>query len=247
MTSAAARSVPAESDWLCEGCGYVLNGLPPGGNCPECGQPMRESAAELRHVPLWERPGAVGPLRVFLATTTAVIFRPTRFYRSFATRGSREQSARFAQIHWAISAILLGTAAWLHADWFLDLGMSMKIGAYVHWYAALPLTFGVYLFLAITTRVAARLTSIEARMRGIRLPVNVVRRGLDYHAAHTLPVALLAFVTVLGYRIALGYSTALMNWGTVYLYTLCVEVVLAAAYLFKTYWIGMRNMMYASR
>jgi hypothetical protein len=31
-----------------------------------------------------------------------------------------------------------------------------------------------------------------------------------------------------------------------YLYTLCAEVVLAAVYLFKTYWTAMRNMMYAN-
>lgn len=247
MTSAATHSVPAESDWLCEACGYVLNGLPPGGNCPECGQPMHKSSADLRHPPIWEQPKAGSALRRFLVTTAQVIFQPTRFYRSFATRGSRAESARFAHIHWLIAAVLLGAAGWLHADWFLDLGVSTRIGGYVHWYAALPLTFIVFLFLAGITRLAARLTTFEATMRGIRLPLDVVRRGLDYHAAHYLPVALFTFGTILTYRIALGYSAALMNWGTTYLYTLCVEVVLAAAYLFKTYWIGMRNMMYASR
>jgi predicted nucleic acid-binding Zn ribbon protein len=246
MTSGVANGVPAESDWLCEGCGYVLSGLPPNGNCPECGQPMRESALELRHLPLWEQPQGGGPLRRFFLTTAEVIFRPTHFYRTLATRTGRDQSVQFARIHWAIAGALLGAAAWLHADWFLDLGISLKIGSYVHWYAALPLAFMVFLFLAYTTRLAARLTTFEATLRRIRLPVNVVRRGLDYHAAHNLPVALLAFVTVLGYRIALGYSAALTKWGTTYLYTLCVEVVLGAAYLFKTYWIGMRNMMYAS-
>ena len=34
---------------------------------------------------------------------------------------------------------------------------------------------------------------------------------------------------------------------TTYLYVICAEVILAAVYLFKTYWIGMRNMMYANR
>jgi hypothetical protein len=33
----------------------------------------------------------------------------------------------------------------------------------------------------------------------------------------------------------------------IYLYVLCGEVVLGAFYLFKTYWIGMRNIMYANR
>ena len=246
MTSAAANRVPSESDWLCERCGYVLNGLPAGGNCPECGQPTRESGLELRHVPPWEQPEPGSSFHRFLITTAQVIFQPTHFYRSFATRGSRAQSGRFARIHWGISAALLGVAAWLHADWFLDLGTTMK-RAPLQWYVAIVLAVGVYLFLAMITRLAAHLTSFEATLRGIRLPAPVVRRGLDYHAAHDLPVALLALATVLGYRIALGYSNALMNWGTAYLYTLCVEVILSAIYLFKTYWIGMRNMMYASR
>ena len=33
---------------------------------------------------------------------------------------------------------------------------------------------------------------------------------------------------------------------TTYLYALCGEVVVGALYLFRTYWIGMRNMMYAN-
>ena len=33
---------------------------------------------------------------------------------------------------------------------------------------------------------------------------------------------------------------------TTYLYVLSAEVVIAAIYLFKTYWIAMRNMMYAN-
>ena len=67
---------------------------------------------------------------------------------------------------------------------------------------------------------------------GIGCPVNVVLRGLDYHAAHYLPVATIAAATVIGYRIALGHSPLLVIWGTTYLYTLCVEVVIAALYLF---------------
>ena len=35
--------------------------------------------------------------------------------------------------------------------------------------------------------------------------------------------------------------------GTKYLYVLCGEVIVAAFYLFETYWIAMRNMMYANR
>jgi len=40
----------------------------------------------------------------------------------------------------------------------------------------------------------------------------------------------------------LGPQTALA-----YLYILSAEVILAAGYLFKTYWIAMKNMMFANR
>jgi hypothetical protein len=82
MTRAA--SVPAETDPLCEGCGYVLSGLPGDGRCPECGKPLEESAATLRREPDWEQPDASGSasasaLRRFSRTTAACIFRPTAF------------------------------------------------------------------------------------------------------------------------------------------------------------------------
>src|SRR4051812_49598289 len=52
-----APIVPAESDLLCEACGYTLNGLPEDSNCPECGKPIRESIGSERQVPRWEREG----------------------------------------------------------------------------------------------------------------------------------------------------------------------------------------------
>jgi hypothetical protein len=78
------------------------------------------------------------------------------------------------------------------------------------------------------------------------LPFPVVLRGLDYHAAHYLPVAIIGAATVIGYHVALKHNWVSGYTGPLYLYTLCGEVLVAAAYLFWTYWIGMRNMMYAN-
>jgi hypothetical protein len=97
------------------------------------------------------------------------------------------------------------------------------------------------------TKLAGWLTHWEASYRGIRLPKPVVERGMYYHAVHYLPVALIAAGTVLTYRALVDREWVGPTSTTTYLYVLCAEVVLAAIYLFRTYWIGMRNMMYANR
>ena len=175
------------------------------------------------------------------------MLRPTRFYRSLATRDSRRHSAIFALIHIAIASVFLGLAAWMHLDW-TRLGSLRSIGAQLPWRLAIALAAFCFIFLEVTTVVAAKLTTWEAAYRGIRLPLNVVRRGLDYHAAHYLPVASLAVATVLAFRLfLLRYPTLGATWWLNYLYILCGEVIICSIYLFRTYWIAMRNMMYASR
>jgi hypothetical protein len=97
------------------------------------------------------------------------------------------------------------------------------------------------------TWLAARLTTWEATYRGIRLPVAVVLRGMYYHTAHYVPVAVVAFATVSGYWLLNRARVLDLTTASTYLYVLCAQVIACAAYLFHTYWIGMRNMMYANR
>ena len=193
-------TIPAETDVLCEHCGYVLNGLPPGSNCPECGRPAADSDPALRTPTAWEKSaasaptsgpaspsGAANPARgafpsggAFVTTTAAVLFRPTRFYRTLATRTDTPRSAVFAQIHWAAAALLLGLAACAHAQWFVF----GDPGSPLHPLKWVALSIGAYLFVLLTTRLAARLTHWEASYRSIRLTLPVVRRGLQYHSVH---------------------------------------------------------------
>jgi hypothetical protein len=233
-----APIVPAESDLLCERCGYTLNGLPAASNCPECGTPIDESIKSDRIPPAWETRDRLG-VATFLETSADVIVRPTHFYRTTTTRGDVERAARFADLHWVIASLLFATTGTLHARVsFLGLPVLATFVA---------LFIGTWLTLWFTTWAAARLTAWEANYRGIRLPIHVVRRGMYYHAAHYLPVGVAALMIVGGYAIALRYNLVGVQTITTYLYTLCAVVIIAAAYLFHTYWIGMRNMMYANR
>lgn len=240
MASASA-SVPSEADMLCEACGYVLNGLPPDSRCPECGLPIADSDAALRRSPVWEQEGATEPLRRFLRTTGELLFQPAEFYRTFATRLPRTASRRFAHIHWLIASVLFAIAGVCHMHW-----TGLAVASSWDWPLLLLLLAGAYAFLAGLTWLAAKLTTWEATYRGLRLPLGVVRRGMDYHAAHYLPVSLLAAATVVTYTTLMARGVIDARWTVTYLYILCGEVILSAFYLFKTYWTAMRNMMYAN-
>jgi ribosomal protein S27E len=241
--------VPAETSVLCEGCGYTLDGLPATGQCPECGLPIAASTgADGRVLPAWEDVTCgQSTIYRFISTSAAVVFAPGRFYRTLATRRDDRAALKFAKTHWALSAIFFAGAAAIHQHWYetTTLGWKFAPGPWAFWFLIAPLT---YAFLWGTTRLAARLTAWEAAYRGIRLPLPVVLRSLYYHAAHFLPVALIAFTTVLGHYLLLKWKPRVFELqGVRYLLVLSAEVVISAIYLFKTYWTGMRNTMYANR
>ncbi|GJM18346.1 MAG: hypothetical protein DHS20C14_05590 [Phycisphaeraceae bacterium] len=52
-----ARPTPWEDEYtlLCERCGYVVEGLDPASNCPECGKPIAESLPERRVGTPWQQ------------------------------------------------------------------------------------------------------------------------------------------------------------------------------------------------
>jgi len=244
-----ASAVPEESHLLCEGCGYIVSGLPSNSRCPECALPIEQSLPEHRQPPAWEQIHGYATLSGrFLATTREIIFRPARFYRLSTTRTGSDASRRFAQIHHAITALLFGLAALLQLWWLRGWPTSrLRLISWEALAAFVMLSLLTYVSLKAITRLAAWLTAWEAAYRGLRLPYQVVLRGLDYHSAHYLPVALTAAATVGGYHsmIMLGWMSDLA--APRYLYILCTEVIFAAAYLFSTYWKGMRNMMFANR
>ena len=229
--SRIAPIVPSETDLLCEGCGYTLNGLPHSGRCPECGKPVAESVGTRRTAPPWEIIG-IRPFRAFVATTLDIIFRPTSFYRTLPTRSDLSAAKSFALLHWFIATSLFVLAAYIHSGWMfgsiipgstptlLRLGFFISMGVVTY-----GILFGV-------TILAAKLTNWEATYRGYRMPMNVVLRGMYYHAAHYLPVALIAWLTVVGYRVMVAINPMILVTAERYLYVLAGEVVIGLRSIF---------------
>ena len=240
-----APIVPAETDVLCEGCGYTLNGLPETSNCPECGRAIAESVGTHRRLSPFETTGA---FREFVKTTLAVLFRPTAFYGTLRARQETVRSITFANGHRLIAAVLFALAAFGHLLWILDTSLGgidrpiwldtvALVGMFL---IILPLMMGV-------TALASWLSAIEAKYWGMRLPRPIVRRAMRFHAASYLPVGLLAVAIVWGFRAAMLNRLIPPDRATWYLYTLCAVVIVSAGYLFRMYWIAMRGMMYANR
>ena len=60
------------------------------------------------------------------------------------------------------------------------------------------------------------------------MPLPVVRRGLRYHTAHYLPVAMLSCLIVLGFTQLLERQLINPSHELHYLYTLCAAVILCS-------------------
>lgn len=242
-----ATVVPAETDLLCEGCGYTLNGLPTDGNCPECGKPIEQSIGTHRLASPYE--AAPSP-RTFLQTTFQVLVYPKQFYAHLSTRSDLASAARFARRHLKIASLLFGLAAAGHLIWVLQLTFPRYLNEHllaIELVSVLVFPLLTFIMLHLITRLAAWLSAVEARYWGMRLPHAVVKRGMQFHTANYLPVGLAAASVVWGYRIGPIVGFIRHRFDDIYLYTLCGLVILSAGYLFRAYWIAMRAMMFANR
>lgn len=243
-----SRVAPAESDILCESCGYTLNGLPDDSNCPECGGAIEKSTVRSgRGLTGFEQRSG---LSSFLATTLAVLARPTRFYRALATRSGHPAAEWFARRHRFIAALLFCSAAIGYALWLESISRRPRQFEGADFLGLLLLYFilsiSLYYFMGRLTRFAGWLSSLEGAYWGMRLPRAVVQRCLNYHTACYLPIGIVANLIVWGYRWMVETGMLSRATGVNFAYTLSGAVIASAAYLFSMYLTAMRQTRYAN-
>lgn len=245
-------SIPQATDILCEHCGYGLNGLPTDGRCPECGEPIADSTVDDgRAMSPWESSEG-SPLQRFVRTTRQIILTPAVFFRHLQTRPAHDASPSFAsRQHW-LNSIVFGVTGAIHAEimGLFDFNL-LDLPSNAQWLfaiAAVPvLVVLVRLSLRLITSLASTLTRVEGGYWGYRMPGDAVRRVMNFHTAQLLPVSLLALFTVATYSVL--RRTDILNglYDVRYLVVISIEVLIGAGYLFRTYWIAMKNIMYANR
>ncbi len=151
--------------WLCETCGYPMQGLHLDADCPECGRPLAESDPARRTGPLWQaRPGP----GAWIDIAVDLICRPRVFFRTLRTDGGNLP----ARLYLLSVACLVGgmwalaEVAWLGRPAWLAWAMGMIAAK-----ATLVLTY-----------IEAGGVAFFSKQRGWRVPIRLAERVCGYAA-----------------------------------------------------------------
>jgi len=154
---------PAWSDeytLLCERCGYVIDGLPEEGVCPECGIGIRESLPANRPGTVWQQKPGFGSM---LTTSMTTLRRPVRTLDTLAVT-----PPRLRPLVW-LAAMPIGQLMGVTLLLLFEIERPLPTGGSVSWTpgsAPGSVALGVILGLLLTPLAAAVLTVltwIEAR------------------------------------------------------------------------------------
>lgn len=212
-------------DTLCEHCGYVLKGLRPEGDCPECGLTIAASSPDLRM-----GPGGGNQVEIDL------VRRPGAFFRTMCVGGSNAPARWFM-----LKTVLLIGLLWLLWDtvggtWSLEVDL-IEAGL-------------VVVSLYLLSYVEALGVVYFARRRGWRVPFRLAERVVCYATVGWVPAAILMGLALDRYvagDIDRWMSRLLGAWGPLQSIELLVLVGAVAMLWFELLvWIGVRQTKYAN-
>lgn len=244
---ADARPWTDEYTLLCERCGYVVDGLPTAGACPECGTPIAESVPERRPGSAWQRRPGMGAL---WRTWPAVLAAPNRTLDTLIVahphdrRLSRFSGAWAAAIPCGAIALALGVEGLRTRE----IGMLAYIGLAV---AAAP---AIWLVVRALIGVETKGLRVIGRTRGFRVTPAIAATITAHGAVGWVIAGTGVAIGVLGpFTAHLINSTAGTVDGFVgRLGALSVVLGLLLTVFgflfFETFaWLGIRRLRYANR
>lgn len=169
-------SMPAErlnpGDFLCERCGYVLNGLKRADACPECGKPIEQSHPDSKPGSPWQqglRLGVWRNLRLFAR-------HPRRAFDIVQVEGKRSRQLEADSVAWASGLLALHVTV-------RGVLVAIDETAPIRHVALFAVCAPVLAFLLFAL-VLLMLTSIERR--GIRIFSKVHHRRITPDVAETI-------------------------------------------------------------
>jgi len=177
------RAWDDEFTLLCERCGYVLEGLPTEGACPECGKAIAESLPERRGGTAWQQRPVV---RTLPRAWWSLVRHPLRTLD--AMRPESRLDRRLGRYSMLAGGLLMGWGWWVPHVWIYDdfpglgtLGSLQRMG-----YISISLGFvgvtGLLIacVLWVLTRIESNGLGVIARARGFRLS-REYRRAITAH------------------------------------------------------------------
>lgn len=157
---------------LCERCGYVIEGLPKEGECPECGKPIAESLPERRVGTPWQQNPTAESL---VATWWMSLRHPKRtldvmMIDRTSTRALQRRSLSIVILPGPMLFLMLvvGGHTWLPA-WFMVL-------------VSVALPVGMYLLFAMLTNIESSGLQLLGRTRSARM-TKEVSQAVTAHGA----------------------------------------------------------------
>ncbi len=167
------RAWEDEYTLLCERCGYVIEGLPHEGACPECGKAIAESLPERRVGTPWQR----GPSMVSLfATAWFTVRHPYGTLDVMRAGEAANRRLRFAYNASAGGLVGLGVLAWVVPMIFIPFVPGDKQSPETAaWHVAfagiacLLIAVVAYLMFEVFTEIETRGVRFFAARRGFRL------------------------------------------------------------------------------